>query len=371
MFQLEVQALPRRRRRAAPRRSGEYECPECPSRFARRCDLRYVNSQILPFLIFKLPNQRGLDRKHSMRHTKPYGCTFPGCYKDFGSKGDWKRHEITQHFQQESYRCSLPRGRHAECARIFDEASAFVMHLQKTHQVQTDHNDLVIQHMISQNGQGQFWCGFCRRIVVLKGSLGMDAWKERFDHIDFEHINPRDGREPVRMNSWLPVSGHITRGVLQRWAQRRSTVYGPSSGNASQVKAEDEDRIECESCGEREGYGKAEGATYSNSSSSSSSSLTEGLLSPDLTQTFEQQAIFLTCVCFLSLNLFFLLSLYDVVSKILTRKNSANVLPILGIVILRSIVSLVTISFVRHVRSPQPVGALDQTVLYFRVLCMT
>lgn len=268
---LGVQTLPRQRTRAAPKRSGKYKCSECNSTFTRECELR----------------------KHNMRHTKPYGCTYPGCYKDFGSKADWKRHEVTQHFQPESYRCSLPRERHPECALVFRKAVDFEFHLQQIHryQLRASNNDLIKQHqktnMIGQNYQGQFWCGFCRKIVSLEGSSGADAWKKRFDHIDFEHINPRDGREPAKMTSWLPMSGHITRGVLQRRAHMRSITLGQSSGDWSRFKAEDENAIECESCYERESDHNNEVATSSHSSTMKSS------LSP--TQTYEEQKLSMFC----------------------------------------------------------------------------
>src|SRR5205085_4765051 len=49
------------------------------------------------------------------------------------------------------------------------------------------------------------WCGFCRKLISLKNQ-GLEAWDERFDHIDTEHF-----RKGQKITNWLPPSGHRTK----------------------------------------------------------------------------------------------------------------------------------------------------------------
>lgn len=130
-------------------------CDVCGQAVARECDLR----------------------KHMKRHEKPFGCTYPKCHKRFGAKSDWKRHENSQHFQLEAYRCK-------DCGEHFLRVEKFETHLRSKHGT-TDPSDLEEEkksRKIGKNCQGQFWCGFCEDVVRLKQRRNA-AWDERFDHI--------------------------------------------------------------------------------------------------------------------------------------------------------------------------------------------
>lgn len=151
-------------------------------------------------------------RKHQKRHTRPYGCTFPGCSKKLGSKNDWKRHENTQHYQIETWRCHEYSKSSAigQCASIFYRREQFQAHLRDKHQI---HDDQSIQaqckrHRIGRNGQGKFWCGFCQEIVELK-TKGLDAWEERFGHIDNQHY-----KKGQTIYDWVPLDGHVSKGLM-------------------------------------------------------------------------------------------------------------------------------------------------------------
>ncbi|KAI4278719.1 MAG: hypothetical protein LQ337_000828 [Flavoplaca oasis] len=151
-------------------------------------------------------------RKHQKRHTRPYGCTFPGCWKKLGSKNDWKRHENTQHYQIETWRChedskSSPIG---QCASIFYRREQFQGHLREKHHIKDDQyiQTQCKRHRIGRNGQGKFWCGFCREIVELK-TKGLDAWEERFRHIDDQHY-----KQGQTIYDWVPLDGHVSKGVM-------------------------------------------------------------------------------------------------------------------------------------------------------------
>ncbi|KAL8899904.1 MAG: hypothetical protein Q9192_001346 [Flavoplaca navasiana] len=136
----------------------------------------------------------------------------PGCSKKLGSKNDWKRHENTQHYQIETWRChehskSSPIG---QCASIFYRREQFQGHLREKHHIEDDQyiQTQCKQHRIGRNGQGKFWCGFCQKIVELK-TTGLDAWEERFRHIDDQHY--KQGRT---INDWIPLDGHVSKGVM-------------------------------------------------------------------------------------------------------------------------------------------------------------
>lgn len=124
------------------------KCAHCPVTVARPCDMR----------------------KHLKRHTRPYGCTYPKCNKRFGAKSDWKRHENSQHFQLEAFRCQFLSREQTPCGEVFYRAELFKSHLEKEHHMDDDETVTheVKNRRIGRNGQGQFWCGFCKDIVRLE-----------------------------------------------------------------------------------------------------------------------------------------------------------------------------------------------------------
>ncbi|KAI9712930.1 MAG: hypothetical protein M1828_001526 [Chrysothrix sp. TS-e1954] len=182
--------------------NSELQCPTCHKSVARQCDMR----------------------RHMRRHTRPFGCTSDACYKQFGSKNDWKRHENSQHFQQDLWRCEesllespvLDRDVNSAdatdlCAQTFPNKSHFKAHLRANHGIQDKETvDCKIRSQrIGFNGQGQFWCGFCRQIIELHNA-GAKAWDERFNHIG-DHYSAQS----CVMHDWLPPDGHHTKGELE------------------------------------------------------------------------------------------------------------------------------------------------------------
>ena len=139
------------------------------------------------------------------RHTKPWGCTFKECFRRFGRKADWKRHEISQHFHMEMWKCCLDTLSRQPCYQFFHERDTFRRHLRDGHSVAD--RGTVRKHLyacrIGRNCQGQTWCGFCRKILPLKQD-GRSAWDERFEHIDrhfsdgkqIQHYMPVDSEKP-------------------------------------------------------------------------------------------------------------------------------------------------------------------------------
>lgn len=174
------------------------------------------------------------------RHTRPYGCTFPRCHKVFGSKNDWKRHENSQHFQQEMWRCSelasgTPDGK---CGYVAYNQTTFVDHLKNSHSI----NDAAQQDQCKQNcrigrsGNTRFWCGFCREILPVRVQiLGQAAWDERFNHIDSEHY-----KRGQRIDDWLCIEMKRTKGETEGLGKRSRM----SVSSASDVRMEGDEGSE-------------------------------------------------------------------------------------------------------------------------------
>ncbi|EOD49004.1 putative c2h2 type zinc finger domain protein [Neofusicoccum parvum UCRNP2] len=157
------------------------------------------------------PNPIVNSSKHRKRHTRPYGCTFSKCFKKFGSKNDWKRHEGSQHFQVETWRCEHQVSHEApKCAEIFYESKVFEKHLRDSHRIadQTHIDTELRTRRIGRNGQSRFWCGFCQRIIELKTRF-VEAWEERFNHID-EHFKLK---RPI--TEWLDIEANKPKGEVE------------------------------------------------------------------------------------------------------------------------------------------------------------
>lgn len=146
------------------------------------------------------------------RHERPYGCTFLTCNKTFGSKNDWKRHENSQHFQLETWRCDEERPEGGVCAKVFYRKQIFQDHLDKEHQISNDDDKKhkVEVCRIGRNCQARFYCGFCTKLVALK-KKGLDAWTERFDHID-DHFMGRHNLPKQGIQDWTPVDSDKPKG---------------------------------------------------------------------------------------------------------------------------------------------------------------
>ncbi|KAF7503430.1 hypothetical protein GJ744_003760 [Endocarpon pusillum] len=173
----------------------QHSCPEkpCTKTYHRRCDLK----------------------KHLKRHHRPYGCTFSKCYEKFGSKYDWKRHENTQHFQNECWKCALcssgtGRNGHASTssfpAQLFYRRNIFMAHMQKVHQLSSEATrEHAHKQRIGRGCQTRFWCGFCKRIVELQ-KKGLEGADERFNHID-KHF-----KQKCDISDWVVVEGSEAKG---------------------------------------------------------------------------------------------------------------------------------------------------------------
>lgn len=146
-------------------------------------------------------------RKHQKRHEKPYACTFAKCCKKFGSKNDWKRHENSQHFQLEIWRCDEKASDHPdeECGKVCHRRESLKAHLEKEHGIS---EPAVLDKKLGdcrmgRNFESRFWCGFCQKTIEPTGKGG-PAHSERFDHID-NHFNGKGGMPKRDISEWKHV----------------------------------------------------------------------------------------------------------------------------------------------------------------------
>lgn len=177
------------------------------------------------------------------RHERPYGCTFPRCNKTSGSKSDWKRHENSQHFQRETWRCQLPKYAQSQqepvsthnddpsvhCGELFYDAESFRNHLHGNHRLEaTEKVEYeVSKRRIGNNGQVRFWCGFCGDVVDL-AKRQQEAWDERFNHIDV-HFN-----KGKRASDWWCMEEKMRKGDSQRMMKRMA--FGGNGGYADKER---------------------------------------------------------------------------------------------------------------------------------------
>jgi hypothetical protein len=183
-------------------------CQTCKRFTGRPCELTYVFLCLCVQILM-------ISRKHMKRHSRPYGCTFLNCSKTFGSKNDWKRHENSQHYHHETWRCDAEKVEGGTCAKMCYRRQSFQDHLKKDHDI-SDPDDLktkVDACRIGRNCQSRFWCGFCVKLVDLT-KKGLGAWIERFDHID-DHFMGRHGLTKQSIQDWIPVDSDKPKGDVE------------------------------------------------------------------------------------------------------------------------------------------------------------
>lgn len=61
---------------------------------------------------------------------------------------------------------------------------------------------------IGRNWEGAFWCGFCEEVISLKHK-NLDAWDERFDHID-SHLFGRFSLSPEQKQNYPDLARRST-----------------------------------------------------------------------------------------------------------------------------------------------------------------
>ena len=89
-------------------------------------------------------------------------------------------------------------------------------HLTKEHGLDASHaaERLDASHVGPNNQQG-FWCGFCCRVIKLRKPLGVEAYDERFTHIDSHFI-----KENKSVEHWIDVEKHCTKSEMRMQAEK-------------------------------------------------------------------------------------------------------------------------------------------------------
>jgi hypothetical protein len=127
-----------------------------------------------------------------------------GCSETFQDRNDWTKHETSKHFQ-EMWRCNNTTPEGDECANVSYHRDTFHGHLKEAHQLDEDAVTVKTKSChIGRNGQRRFWCGFCAMLIDVTAK-GVEAWTERFDHID-DHLMGRRGLAPQGIQHWVLVN---------------------------------------------------------------------------------------------------------------------------------------------------------------------
>jgi len=164
------------------------------------------------------------------RHTRPYGCTFPNCWKRFGSRNDWKRHENSQHFLAEMWRCELLGPGNHKCGKLHHNGNAMRTHLTRKHttllqqemvlqrgvQFQQLVRHKVTEMHLGQEGHYHFWCGFCNQLIAQKEGTH-NAWKERFKHIG-DHYDKND----ANIDKWICIEANKRKGSITKADRKKA-----------------------------------------------------------------------------------------------------------------------------------------------------
>lgn len=148
------------------------------------------------------------------RHTRPYGCTFSDCFKPFGSRNDWKRHENSQHFLSEMWRCEEPREDGTKCTKLAHSKDKFAKHLQSKHNftVGSANNEAICARShLGREAHHHFWCGFCNTLIAQQENMQHPAWDMRFKHIG-DHFD-KDNRH---INDWIDIEMNKKKCLIPR-----------------------------------------------------------------------------------------------------------------------------------------------------------
>ncbi|KAK3675558.1 hypothetical protein LTR78_004642 [Recurvomyces mirabilis] len=175
-------------------------CPKCHKKKRRECDLR----------------------KHMKRHERPYGCTFPYCFKRFGSRNDWKRHESSQHFHQEMWRCSIECAAGATCGFVFYYHGLAEDHLRLVHKQKADEVAMERMH-IGANAHDKYWCGFCGCLIKQEStSMHHNNLEARYKHIG-DHFD-----KDRHIEDWICVEARRLKGGLAAEHRHKTRTHGRS-----------------------------------------------------------------------------------------------------------------------------------------------
>ncbi|KAG8168564.1 hypothetical protein KVR01_001313 [Diaporthe batatas] len=163
----------------------------------------------------------------------PYGCTYSQCDKRFGSKNDWKRHENSQHFQLELWKCSEPSrlDPSEKCGKACHRREQFRAHVSKEHAITdpTEIDQKLARCRVGRDSESRFWCGFCKTVVEISGKN--KSGTERFNHID-DHYSGRLGSR-MDISEWKSVDPDLPASSSPGSDRENPTASSQSSSSSS------------------------------------------------------------------------------------------------------------------------------------------
>ena len=127
-----------------------------------------------------------------------------------------------------------------QCGRLCYRRELFMAHLHEAHHLAGRHHEPYVKEQckkrrVGRNGQCGFWCGFCQTVVRLE-KTGIEAWDERFNHIDDEHF-----KKGTRVEDWVPLEGEVPRGVMELGAAAVVRRDDGPGGKEEEEEARDRD----------------------------------------------------------------------------------------------------------------------------------
>lgn len=168
-----------------------------------------------------------------------------------------------QHCHTQSFRCSLPRANHPQCAKLFLQQEEFVDHLKIVHDANRDTIKLQVAtgYIGSNDAESKFsyWCGFCKEIRTVE-KTGVDAQNERYDHIDLHFQKSED------IKRWIPAKGHTEKGAQKR----RDKIRGKKGKRSIDDRLEENPELHYNI-----GFGDGELSTYYECPTSADETYTE------------------------------------------------------------------------------------------------
>jgi hypothetical protein len=98
---------------------------------------------------------------------------------------------------------------------LFFHEEEFIQHLNETHQCIGETNvrqEIDKSRIGAHDHQTKFyyWCGFCKEIKLVE-KKGVEAWNERFDHIETNHFLNGEN-----IKQWVPAKGHTMKGARKK-----------------------------------------------------------------------------------------------------------------------------------------------------------
>lgn len=142
------------------------------------------------------------------RHTRPYGCTFPNCYKNFGGRYDWKRHENSRHVLHEMWRCELSNADGTVCRKLFESAECFVTHLYQRHDLKPDSAETLRCQRdmhLGREANHQYWCGFCNCLIKQDEGMHQDGVPRSPWVMRFRHIGDHFDKGKLHIDNWVCI----------------------------------------------------------------------------------------------------------------------------------------------------------------------